>query len=553
MKNPQVAALLAALALAAAAAGAAAAADQGAIGVLHPGPPDPRLGTRPAPRMPVGPGGGGGERTLEASEDAFVASSRPGENFGGDERLLVGDRSGFGATRSFVYWDLEDLEPDEVVLDGEIKLYMRGGPGGDPSRDIVIRRVTGAWTEGSVTWDRQPASDDDRQETRSLGPESGWHSFDVGRLARRWWSGEWDNQGVYIQGYEADGAYREFGSRESDREPELRLDVAIDDVPPVSTMKPLPPYTNSSSFGLEWEGEDPDPATGIDYFRVWGRRDEEPWLLIEPNTKAMAGVFTGAQDGHRYSFRVTAVDVAGNEEVSTGDAQATTVVDLTAPVSAVNPLPPFVPGPFEVSWSGRDEPGTAPGVGPLASGILHYDVQYNIGGGAWGDLALGVRASRLTFDQAVQGARYQFRVRAVDQAGNIQPFGAALAETQVDGLAPVVWFLATSGVDRPTFPVRWAQTDPGGSGTAGIDVQYRVASGPWLDWITDSTASSRDFSGELGKTYGFRGRGRDRAGNEGAYPPRAQLEVHAIASATLTERAYIPTVFGSTDPGRPPR
>jgi hypothetical protein len=68
------------------------------------------------------------------------------------------------------------------------------------------------------------------------------------------------------------------------------------------------------------------------------------------------------------------------------------------------------------------------------------------------------------------------------------------------------------------FTVSWDGTDPGGSGIAHYDVQFRVDGGVWVDWQIATTATSAEFSGgESGRTYDFRARGVDNAGNVEAY------------------------------------
>lgn len=68
----------------------------------------------------------------------------------------------------------------------------------------------------------------------------------------------------------------------------------------------------------------------------------------------------------------------------------------------------------------------------------------------------------------------------------------------------------------PDFTVSWTGDDHGGSGIVSYDVQYRVDGGEWFDWLTDVPYESDEFTGgENGRTYAFRARGEDRAGNVG--------------------------------------
>jgi hypothetical protein len=89
---------------------------------------------------------------------------------------------------------------------------------------------------------------------------------------------------------------------------------------------------------------------------------------------------------------------------------------------------------------------------------------------------------------------------------------------EVDTEPPVVTVNPLPEFSPRNFTVSWSGTDPGGSGIAHYDVQVRVDSGDWIDWITSTTATSAEFTGgESGRTYEFRARGVDNAGNVEAF------------------------------------
>lgn len=69
-----------------------------------------------------------------------------------------------------------------------------------------------------------------------------------------------------------------------------------------------------------------------------------------------------------------------------------------------------------------------------------------------------------------------------------------------------------------SFNVSWSGSDVG-SGLKWYDVQYKVGTGNWVDWQTQTTATSATFSGAIdGQTYCFQSRAQDNAGNWEAYP-----------------------------------
>ncbi|MHC1575724.1 MAG: DUF1616 domain-containing protein [Methanosarcinaceae archaeon] len=67
-------------------------------------------------------------------------------------------------------------------------------------------------------------------------------------------------------------------------------------------------------------------------------------------------------------------------------------------------------------------------------------------------------------------------------------------------------------VNTTNFTVRWSGTDEG----SGIDyfiVDYSTDGANWTNWITATETTSRDFAGDIGKTYYFRSKAVDNAGN----------------------------------------
>lgn len=97
-------------------------------------------------------------------------------------------------------------------------------------------------------------------------------------------------------------------------------------------------------------------------------------------------------------------------------------LDVTPPVVRVDPLPPFsrTPG-FTLSWSAQD-------VGP--AGVRNYGVETKVNNGAWAECfpdgsyttcLEDVRDTSVTI-RGIPGYTYGFRVRAWDNAGNLQPW-----------------------------------------------------------------------------------------------------------------------------------
>lgn len=199
------------------------------------------------------------------------------------------------------------------------------------------------------------------------------------------------------------------------------------------------------------------------------------------------------------------------------------IVDTTPPTSNVQQLPQWSPGSFTVRWSGTDNPG--------GSGIRHFDVQARVNGGAWENWQLATTATSATFN-GQNGNFYEFRVRAVDNANNVEAFqNAPDAGTTVDTLPPnAIVNPLPQFTFSDTFNVSWMGTDTGsgpngGSGIAHFDVEYQLDGGPWLPFASVTTTTSGTVLNALpGQTYGFRARAVDRVGNVQPFPSGAQTE-----------------------------
>jgi len=116
---------------------------------------------------------------------------------------------------------------------------------------------------------------------------------------------------------------------------------------------------------------------------------------------------------------------------------------------------------------------------------------------------------------------------------------------------------------RAALNVSWEATDAA-SGVEWYDVQYRTGDGPWTDLLNHTASKSAVFTGEDGKTYSFRARARDKAGNLEDFPATVQGNVTvrlskgtlSIASpaqkATLSGKARISGLCQPDPEGRDP-
>jgi hypothetical protein len=98
--------------------------------------------------------------------------------------------------------------------------------------------------------------------------------------------------------------------------------TTVETLPPVSSMNALAPLTHDRSIGLSWNGTDLG-GSGVAAFDLEYRIDASPgWMPLLNRTPLTTLVFTG-EFGHMYSYRIRAIDAAGNIEAwRPGDGDA---------------------------------------------------------------------------------------------------------------------------------------------------------------------------------------------------------------------------------------
>ena len=169
---------------------------------------------------------------------------------------------------------------------------------------------------------------------------------------------------------------------------------------------------------------------------------------------------------HTYSIYTQASDVAGNVEVLPPGAGINVVVDNIAPTSTINPLPPYITGTGNYTFTGD---ATDTGVGIAR-------VQVSVNNAPWTD-ATGTTAWSYAWAIPADGT-YSLAVRAIDGAGNIQ--AVPTTATPVVNNGPPVVTIAEPAPDASirtsTFTITGTAADPG----AGIKrVELSIDGGAW--------------------------------------------------------------------------
>jgi len=183
--------------------------------------------------------------------------------------------------------------------------------------------------------------------------------------------------------------------------------------------------------------------------------------------------------------------------------------DTQIPSAIIDPLPAVSPSPFHLSWSRFD----------LNPSYVDVDIQYRDNNSPWQVLFNDANGS-YTYFNGYGGHTYTFRVRANDGFYQQSDWVESPTPTTVENLPPVTTLAALPPFTRgTTINLSWNSQDPGGSGIATYDLQYRAGDSPtWTDLLTHNFRNYYTFIGTAGTTYYFRVRAYDNASNQESWP-----------------------------------
>ena len=190
-------------------------------------------------------------------------------------------------------------------------------------------------------------------------------------------------------------------------------------------------------------------------------------------------------------------------------------------------------GEGTVTWDLEPTWGDVRGQTDVGSGSAWYEWEITELVDDWVGGVIANHGCEIIGDEAVQERERVFYSRETEN--NLYP--RLVVDYIEDTEPPVVTVDSLPAYVDRDFTVSWSGTDPGGSGIASYDVQYRVSGGAWADWITDATFTSAVFAAGLdGRFYEFRARGEDEAGNVELYgAPEASTTVDAEPPTTIVD------------------
>ncbi len=294
---------------------------------------------------------------------------------------------------------------------------------------------------------------------------------------------------------------------------------------PTSSVNALSKFTKTTSISLSWSGADYPGGPGIASYSIFVSDNGGSFSPFLTNTTQTSATFTG-QNGHTYGFFSIATDKAGITQPTPAAAQATTLVDTTAPTSTVQSLPAFEKTTsITVTWFGSDSSG--------GSGLASFTVFVSDNGGSFTPFLTNTTQTSAGFT-GQNGHTYGFYTVATDAAGNVQSTPtSAQATTLVDTTSPSSSVASLPAIESSlSFSISWSGSDgSGGSGIGSFSVYVSDNGGSFTAFLTNTTQTSATFTGLNGHTYGFYSVATDLAGNVQSTPTSAQATTKVVLAS----------------------
>jgi hypothetical protein len=500
--------------------------------------------------------------TLPASQGVYIASGFPNNNFVNESFIQLGwdNQTGRNASRILLQFDLSPLPPQSRVNSAEfwINQTQIQPPGDSQPMDFRAQLMQQSWNAGQVTWNTANFLGGAAFPLGSIPPAVGWIAGPATDAVRLWLGGE-PNRGVIVTGDETPtrGRFRQFNGVGPNSPPDLAPFLSVnftancDTAPPVATMNALPTFS-PSEFRVFWSAFDPDqpgcPASGVAWFNVQFRINGGGWVNWRNQTPTdNFGFRRDAPNGSLVEFRVQASDNAGN--IGAWSPIVATRIDSEPPVASVDPLPQYtIFSAFTVTWSGTDN----------LSGIAFYNLQMSVNNGAWQVVLAESPATSFQVTGAQFRDQFKFRVQAVDNVGNVQPWSpTAQASTTVfdHPVSRVIPF--NPAIIQSTSPVtteitvNWEGFLAPGTSMLRYELSYRFtpfggSPGAWTPWATFPGTSTREVftPGSGNGVYEFFAVAINNFGQRQPFEPESGLGASIILDLddTIQPRLYLPVM-----------
>jgi hypothetical protein len=158
----------------------------------------------------------GATTTVTADADAALREQQPTTNFGTATALEVRSQNNGRNRRSLVHFTLPALPPGCAVASATLRLFTVTLDAGDVYQAFA---ASGAWTEGTVTWNTQPSFGGTPATATTA---AGWMSWTVTTQVNEMYAGS--NDGFLVKDQTEGGtppAMNAYSSREGGNPPQL--------------------------------------------------------------------------------------------------------------------------------------------------------------------------------------------------------------------------------------------------------------------------------------------------------------------------------------------
>jgi len=292
--------------------------------------------------------------------------------------------------------------------------------------------------------------------------------------------------------------------------------VTVDLTVPTAPVTYDPGLVNRSNSVLCWWDASEDQESGVVRYDV--QLNLGITIIKEANTTLTTYRFTNAtpflQDGVQYSFRVRALNGAGNWSLwgsSTGFWVDLTISDVKTPTH-----PGRYSNSTSILWSWPEVFDDPAGIDGYIVDIGSSSGKHDLVSKAW------TSTNSYLFTGGTNGQTYFITVTSKDRAGNVANPVSNTTGVTIDNMQPDSGPVYDVGAFSPTMNITFtwdAIKDPG----SGVKLYYiTIGTRPYLDDVLTASTNKTTyiFKGAVGgKTYYAKVRALDNANNLGAWGP----------------------------------
>ena len=247
--------------------------------------------------------------------------------------------------------------------------------------------------------------------------------------------------------------------------------TVYDVTPPVSQAS-CSAYSNGAPIAVAFSAQ--DNASGIKRVSLWVKFGEGDW--------EDSGLFSSSPSGNfdfvpllgegTYYFYTIATDNAGHSEAAPDEPDATTVYDVTAPVTTLSAPPGASSLPLQIDFTCLE-------TGSLIDTVLLF---YRFNGGDWQSTGLSAhtQSGSFYFMPSEGPGTYDFYAVGIDKAGNEESaVGKLYTTVRYDITAPTSAASCASTVKATPIAVDYLASGTG-SGVASVELFYNYEGMGWL-------------------------------------------------------------------------